>query len=172
MKKKAAPRLTVALLSATFLMTGFLASSAQANRADEKDKYVATVVSILRSHVTSIRQLTKQDIKYSDNVVRHAVAIRHAFGMLGPMDWHVAKSIQLNKLTDDKAKLDEKAFQSLADQSQDSVKYLARAAQRWLRDGKRDLLMGSVTSMMNTCNNCHSQLPEDTAPAVWKGMTE
>ena len=49
------------------------------------DAYVDQVVGILRSHVLSMRMiLDHDDLKYADNLVRHAEAFGRAFGMVGP----------------------------------------------------------------------------------------
>lgn len=66
--------------------------AAPATEQEDKARYVQEVVKVLRIHMDALRSLVTHKIKYSDNLVRHALALKDTFGLLGPMDWHAAKS--------------------------------------------------------------------------------
>ena len=139
-----------------------------------KDEYVQLVVSVLRSHVKALQQLTAKEIKYSDNVVMHAVAIKDAWDMLGPMDWHAAEAMRLQQKQqgDGTSNLEEKDFDIMINSSLNSINRLSKSALRWMRDNDRDVFMNDLNVMMKSCKNCHSLLPKNTAPPVWKGLKE
>jgi len=150
-----------------------LASDADAAAEKKhKDKYVELVVSILRSHVIALRDLTANEIKYSDNVARHAIGIKQTWDMLGPMDWHAleAKRLQKKKEGGNAIILQQKDFDKMVDNSLTRVDRLRQSAHRWIRDNDRDAFMKDLDSMMQSCKDCHSLMPKNTAPAVWKGL--
>jgi len=139
---------------------------------NNKDEYVQLVVSVLRSHVKALSQLTANKIKYSDNAARHANAIKETFDMLGPMDWHAAEARRLQKENkgNGTSMLSQKEFNEMVDVSMERIVRLRRAAHRWMRDNNRDIFMKELDSMMQSCKDCHALLPKNTAPAVWKGL--
>lgn len=159
----------------TLSMYGPMVSANETDTADakkQKDDYVLMVVSALRAHVKALHHLTAHDIKYSDNVARHAIGIKNTFDMLGPMDWHAAEAKRLQKemKNNDSAILTEKEFEKLAEYSYDRINRLRQSAHRWMRDNNRDAFMKDLDGMMQSCKKCHSLLPKNTAPSVWKGL--
>ena len=75
------------------------------------EAYVSEVVGIMRSHVLSMRMiLDHDDLRYADIMVRHAEAFQRAFGVVGPMEWHVAESFNYAQKSDVAQKLSEEQF--------------------------------------------------------------
>ena len=135
--------------------------------------YVAEVVSVLRSHVLSMRMiLDYRGLRYSDNMVRHAEAVERAFGMVGPMEWHVAESFRIAQKKESAEKLSEEQFEQLADDSRTALIKIKRSAIRYMRDSNKSLMRHSINRMIESCGACHSRMPEDMVPDVWKGMKE
>ncbi len=145
---------------------------AQADYDDTKDKYVDEVVKVLRTQVSAMRILIRHEIKYSDNMVRHASAIDRAFGMLGPMEWHTAEAVKLMRESDAQDKLTEQEFEELAKKSLDAIDRLSRSAERYLRDRDQKLMLGAINTVIKSCGACHNHLPEGSVPQVWEGMKE
>jgi hypothetical protein len=156
-------RILFSIVAATGLLGA--ASTHAIGRAD----YAASVMEILRMHVHLLEELAVTDrFKYSDNVVRHATAIERAFGLLGPMEWHAAESARLHsKHLGDDAELDEHEFEDLAWASRKALKGLVRAAHDSMEEYDRDGILNAVNEMKQTCENCHSLLPELVAHDVW-----
>ena len=137
------------------------------------DAYVEQVVGILRSHVLSMRMiLDSEDLKYADNMVRHAEAFGRAFGMVGPMEWHVAEAFSYAQKSDSAEKLSEEQFADLAEDTRIAINKIKRSALRYGRDKNKDLMRASINNMIKSCGACHSRFPEGTVPQVWKGMKE
>jgi len=137
------------------------------------DAYVDQVVGVLRSHVLSMRMiLDNDDLKYADNMVRHAEAFERSFGMVGPMEWHVAEAFSHAQKTEAGEKLSKKQFEELAENTRRAINKIKRSAIRYMRDGKKELMRNSINRMIKSCGACHSKLPEGTVPHVWKGMKE
>ena len=137
------------------------------------DAYVEHVVGIMRSHVLSMRMiLDNDDLKYSDNMVRHAEAFGRAFGRVGPMEWHVAEAFGYAQKSDSAEKLSEEQFADLAEDAQIAINKIKRSAIRYGRDKNKDLMRASINNMIKSCGECHSRFPEGTVPKVWKGMKE
>ena len=137
------------------------------------DAYVDQVVGILRSHVLSMRMiLDHDDLKYADNLVRHAEAFGRAFGMVGPMEWHVAEAFSYSQKSDAAEKLSEEQFEELAEETRLAISQIKRSAIRYGRDKKKELMRESINKMMKSCGACHSRFPEGTVPHVWMGMKE
>ena len=137
------------------------------------DAYVSQVVSILRSHVRSMRMiLDHENLRYADNMVRHAEAFERAFGMVGPMEWHVAEAFNYAQKSDAAEKLTEEQFEELAENTRIAIKKIKRSAVRYGRDKKKELMRDSINKMIKSCGACHSRFPEGTVPHVWKGMKE
>ena len=146
---------------------------AEENVQTPNDAYLDQVVSVLRSHVLSMRMiLDHYDLRYADNMVRHAEAFERAFGMVGPMEWHVAEAFAHAQKTDAAEKFSKKQFEELADNTRVAVKKIKRSAIRYGRDKKKKLMRNSINTMIRSCAACHSKLPEGTVPHVWKGMKE
>ena len=77
------------------LMIIALCSSISTNAMD-RNEYVSAVMDIFRTHVYLLQQLPMvHRNKYSDNLVRHAIAIERTFGLLGPMEWHAVQQMCL-----------------------------------------------------------------------------
>ena len=146
--------------------------------ADERlqapsDMYLNQVVGVLRSHVLAMRMiLDHDDLKYADNMVRHAEAFERAFGMVGPMEWHVAEAFNYSQKSDAAEKLSEQQFEELAENSRTAIGKIKRSDIRYMRDKNKKLMRDSIDNMIISCGACHSRFPEGTVPHVWKGIKE
>jgi cytochrome c556 len=158
-KKSVLPFLIVTLLLS-------LVANAQAGRFD-RSSYVESVISVLRIHKDAISNLTAHEMKYSDNLVRHAIAIKQTFGLLGPMDWHAAESANLLKKKSIHTEMNVEQFEALAKNSNKAMKGLIRAAHETMEEDDRDGLNAALELMMDSCNSCHAYLPKSVAPDVW-----
>lgn len=150
------------------LMTIALFNSISTNAMD-RNEYVSAVMEILRTHVYLLQELPLvHRNKYSDNLVRHAIAIERTFGLLGPMEWHAVQSAAIRSespdLDDD---IDEATFESLARTSQNSLKNIVRSAHDTIEQQNPDGLLLAIEQMVQSCNNCHSLLPKSVAPDLW-----
>jgi hypothetical protein len=152
------------------MMTSAVADEGKMGR----DKaYIDQVVDVLRSHVIAMRMiLDYDDLKYADNMVRHAEALERAFGMIGPMEWHAAESFQYMQKSDAPEKLTEHQFEALADNSHTAISQIKRSAKRYMRDKNKKLMRKSIDDMIKSCGGCHSKMPEGVVPSVWKGLKE
>jgi cytochrome c556 len=153
----------------TLLTTLLFLSWIMVTRADEfnQKSYVESVMTILRIHADAISNLSTQKIKYSDNLVRHAVALQRTFGLLGPMDWHAADSVKLMNKNASNLGMDEEKFEKLERRSRDDLKALVIAAHDAMEEDNRDGLKEALENMKDSCNACHAYLPESVAPDVW-----
>ncbi|MDJ0739211.1 MAG: cytochrome c [Gammaproteobacteria bacterium] len=139
----------------------------------QNQAYLEQVVGVLRSHVLSMRMiLDHDDLKYADNMVRHAEAFERTFGMIGPMEWHIAEAFSHAQKTDAADKLNQAQFEQLAEQSRLAIEKIKRSAKRYVRDKNEALMRASINDMIKSCGACHSKLPAGTVPRVWKGMKE
>ncbi len=158
-------------IARTLLATAILSMAQvgvlQADPVEEKKKYVASVVTLLRIHAQAIEQMTTHRFKYSDNLARHATAIKNAIGLLGPMEWHIAKSEMLYRRTDNEMIMDAALFDQLADSSTKSIKKLHVAAIKEVEEGKTGSTMEALDTMQRTCEQCHALLPKGATPDVW-----
>ncbi len=135
--------------------------------------YLDQVVGLLRSNVLSMRMILEHDdLKYADNIVRHAEAFERAFGMIGPMDWHAAEAFNYAQKSKPDDQLSMSQFEVLAENSRLAISQIKRSARRYMRDKNKALMRNSITKMMTSCSACHSRMPEGTVPSVWKGMKE
>ena len=148
-----------------------LGSSLSVN-AVEKDEYVETVMDVLRTHIALLEEMsTAHRFRYSDNLVRHAMAIQHTFGLLGPMEWHAAESAKIrSKLQGTEIHLDEERFERLAKRSQQSIRDLVRKAHDTMEEHDRDGLLRSIEEFKQACNDCHQLLPKAVAPDLWSKL--
>lgn len=149
-------------------------NSTAADVAQTQDQaYLEQVVGVLRSHVLSMRMiLDHDDLKYADNMVRHAEAFERTFGMIGPMEWHIAEAFNYAQKSDAADKLDQAQFEELAEQSHVAIEKVKRSAKRYVRDKNKALMRASINDMIKSCGACHSKLPAGTVPSVWKGIKE
>lgn len=164
------------LVSAT-LVAGIafgISGNAVAMRGDDaaKDRYVDMVVELLRNHVVAMRWILDHDIKYSDNMVRHAHAFERAFGMIGPMEYHAAEAAALAMGLPESERFTEQQFEGLADESMRQIHALERAAARYLRDGDKQRMRESIDAVIDSCGACHLRLPKGTTPPVWQGLKQ
>ncbi len=147
-------------------------SSVTALAAEQFDRkaYVDSVVTILRIHADTLQNLTAHKIKYSDNLVRHAIALEHTFGLLGPMDWHAAEAVKL--ASEDGAKMEPSVeeFERLQKRSRDALRNLVIAAHRAMEEDNREGVNQALHDMKESCNACHEYLPESAAPDVWGSL--
>lgn len=161
MKNLVIPIVTICIL--LFAQIGLVEADSQA----EKRKYIASVVSLLRIHAQAIQQLSSNTFKYSENLARHANAIKQTFGLLGPMDWHITKSASLYKRSDNELQMDEELFEQLADSSSKALKTLHSTAIKEIQGGNEGLVIEALNDMQKTCEQCHALLPKGIAPDVW-----
>lgn len=136
--------------------------------AVEKEKYVNSVILLLRTHAQAVRQLSTNDFKYSENLLRHASSIKRTFGLLGPMDWHAAKSATLYKRADNKLHMDAEMFEQLAENSTQAINAIYKAARQELEKGREGAVLAALLTMQKSCAHCHELLPPGTAPQVWE----
>ncbi|MBF0195789.1 MAG: cytochrome c [Magnetococcales bacterium] len=145
-----------------------IGSTAQASDKFNRDTYVESVITVLRIHADSIKNLTTRDMKYSDNIVRHAIAIKKTFGLLGPMDWHAAESAKLmKKRKSNNADMDIDKFERMARKSKKAMQALILSTHENMEEDDRIGLLEALNNMKNSCNSCHSYLPKSVAPDVW-----
>ena len=136
--------------------------------AIDKEEYVDTVVSILRTHTQLMERMAQgKRFYYSDNLVRHANQIRDTFGLLGPMEWHATPSDELRSGEGDVV-LDGELFKSLAFASRRSLTNMVRAAHDHMEGYDREGLLEAIAEMKQSCMNCHQLLPESVAPRIWE----
>jgi hypothetical protein len=135
----------------------------------DRNEYVTSVIEILRAHVNILEELTvAHQFKYSDNLVRHAVAVEDTFGLLGPMEWHAAQAAKLRiSKQGSSTQLDEDMFEDLARASRKSLKELVHAAHDSMVEYDRDGILDAINDMKESCNSCHSLLPKSIAPEIW-----
>jgi hypothetical protein len=133
----------------------------------DRESYVKSVISVLQLHAEAVLKLSAHEMKYSDNLVRHSVALRQTFGLLGPMDWHAAESVNLLKKKDTKAGINTEKFEKLAKRSQKAMKGLIRSAHENMEEDDREGLHKALEDLKNSCNACHAYLPSSVAPDVW-----
>ncbi|MBF0626327.1 MAG: cytochrome c [Magnetococcales bacterium] len=156
------------LLPFLLLVATAPASAADAPPDDpHKQAYIQSVVTVLRIHADALEQLVSHDFKYSDNLVRHAVALRQTFGLLGPMDWHAARSAYLVRQQNPNDALGEDTFERMAQKSQKMLKRLELAAHEFMEEHDRESLLEAVRELKNSCTACHGLLPAGVAPDVW-----
>lgn len=171
-ERRATTRVASALL--VCVLTGMPAAGTADSSAQARDlAYLEQVVGVLRSHVISMRMiLDHDDIKYADNIVRHAEAFERTFGMVGPMEWHAAEAFQYMNKSDSAEKLSQQQFEVLAEKSQVAINRIKRSAKRYMRDKNKQLMRDSINRMIQSCGACHSKMPKGTVPSVWKGLKE
>lgn len=153
----------------SFFLGTIVLGSAVSTYALDRDEYVTSVIGILRTHVDILEELTvAHQFKYSDNLVRHAVAVEETFGLLGPMEWHAAQAAKIRSLKQGSStKLDEDMFEDLARASRKSLKELIHAAHDSMVEYDRDGILDAISEMKESCNSCHSLLPKAVAPDIW-----
>jgi cytochrome c556 len=141
-------------------------------RAEEftRKTYVQSVIDILHLHADLLHNLAVHRTKYSDNLVRHAIAIQRTFGLLGPMSWHAAESARLMKETETESGMDAEKFDELANRSRDAMKALVHAAHDAMEEDDREGIDVALENLKSSCNACHAYLPESVAPDVWGNL--
>jgi len=132
-----------------------------------RESYVESVITLLRIQADLLHNLNTHRIKYSDNLARHAIAIQHTFGLLGPMDWHAAESAKLMSKDASDSGMDAEKFEKLENRSRAALKDLVIAAHDAMEEDNREGLNEALENMKNSCNACHAYLPESVAPDVW-----
>ena len=153
----------------TLLTTTLVSSWIMATRADEfnQKSYIESVIIVLRIHADAISNLSTHQMKYSDNLVRHSVDLQRTFGLLGPMDWHAANSAKLMNKDASNLGMDEEQFEKLERRSRNAMKALVVAAQDAMVEDNREGVKEALENVKESCNACHSYLPESVAPDVW-----
>ncbi len=153
----------------TLIVAALCLSWVMAAQSEEftRESYVKSVITVLRIHANAIQNLTKHKIKYSDNLVRHAVAIRRTFGLLGPMDWHAAESAKLMHKEASNSDMDAEKFRKLEKNSRNAIDALVFAAHQAMVEDNREGLNEALENVKESCNACHSYMPASVAPDVW-----
>lgn len=132
------------------------AAGASAVERSQEKTYIQSVMTILMTHLEALVHLTEQDSKYSDNVVRHAQAIRQTVGLLGHMSWSPEEELKIS--------LSHKGeFVQLAKASRQTSKDLVAAAKEWLERGDRQRFLTALNSMTGSCDACHAKFREGSA---------
>lgn len=150
------------------LLTALILAAAPVARAAENahDKtYIRSVMTILMTHVEALVHLTEQESRYSDNVVRHAQAIRHTVGLIGHMGSHDdedGRVVQGKTLT----ATQRNEFLQLAKASRQRSRELVNAAKGWLESGEREPFMNSLNDMTQSCDACHSKFRIGAMPLM------
>ena len=156
----------------TFLLFSIGLTGSITTQAIDRDEYVEGVIEILRVHVHLMEELAESSrFKYSDNLVRHALAIQQTFGLLGPMEWHAAESAKLHlehQGANGNGELDEDRFEDLARESRYSLRELVRTAHDAMEEYDQQGVRDAIRDMKQACNNCHSLLPKGVAPDLWQ----
>lgn len=151
------------------VIIGLLLTPVTSSRAaeTEKERYIQSIITILRLHSDAIRQLATHNFKYSRNLVRHVSALQYTFGMIGPMEWHAKKSIAMQKTTSDTPTLSKEDFDKMADQCQKSMKGLYQISLDHL-EKKNDptTILKALDDLQGQCTTCHKML-DDVNPNVW-----
>jgi len=140
-----------------------------ATHAIERREYVADVLDVIRTHLDLMQELTAaHKFKYSDNLVRHAVAVERTFGLLGPMEWHAAQAATIRREQEGKpTKLNEDMFESLAKESRNTLRDLVRSAHDSMVEFDAASVNKAITDVKKACENCHRLLPKAVAPDLW-----
>lgn len=156
----------------SFFVIAAALGSTGSSLAIDKDEYVASVLNIIRTHVSLLEELSVTSrFKYSDNLVRHAVAIQDTFSLLGPMEWHAAEAARLHGVKQGgNSQLNEDMFEDLARASRKSMTDLVRAAHDSMEEYERDGMIEAINNMKQSCNNCHILLPKSVAPDIWEPL--
>jgi cytochrome c556 len=157
-------KMITTLLTATLVLSWITSTRA----ADFNQKsYVEAVIVVLRIHADAISNLSTHQMKYSDNLVRHAVDLQRTFGLLGPMDWHAANSAKLMNKDASNSGMDEDQFEKLQRRSRSAMRALVVAAQDAMVEDNREGVKEALENVKDSCNACHSYMPESVAPDVW-----
>ncbi|MBF0124192.1 MAG: cytochrome c [Magnetococcales bacterium] len=136
--------------------------------SSEKARYIESVITVLNIHADAIRQLANHNFRYSHNLARHANALHDTFGLVGPMDWHAAEAVTLQKISKDQPSLTAGQFEKMASQCQKSMKTLQRATlQRIEKGGEAAPVIKALDDVQQKCNDCHYLLG-GTVPEVWR----
>jgi len=86
---------------------------------------------------------------------------------MGPMDWHAANSAKLMNKDASNLDMDEQQFENLAKRSRNAMRALVVAAQDAMIEDNREGVKEALENVKDSCNTCHSYLPESVAPDVW-----
>ncbi|MDH3762972.1 MAG: cytochrome c [Gammaproteobacteria bacterium] len=152
----------------------FATSRAADNEKDAREvAYLENIITVLRAHVQAMRSIIDHnDMKYADNMVRHARAFKRAVGMVGPMDWHATGAFEKAQKANSSIEITEAEFEKLAKASHQKVQDINRAANRYMEDEDGEHMSEAINNMINSCIACHSIMPMGTAPSVWNDMKE
>ena len=143
------------------------------DRQTQNAAYLENIITVLRAHVLSMRAIIDDnELKYADNMVRHARAFERAIGMVGPMDWHAARAFEKAQQSAKAVNLTEAQFEELAKVSDRRIDAINRAANRYMTDKNAERMNAAIDGMIESCGACHSQMPKGTVPSVWAGMRQ
>ncbi|MBF0620829.1 MAG: hypothetical protein HQL54_02765 [Magnetococcales bacterium] len=115
--------MTIKTTATALLMTAFLAT-APAHSTESQTNYQDSVNQIVVLHLDALKQLTKHTSPYSDNVVRHAIALEQTAGLL-----------------------DDQALEGTVLGSRKQVKDLLKAARDWMKHGNRAKLITTLNAL-------------------------
>ena len=161
----------IGIFIATAAGVSATALAASSDKEARDAAYLENIITVLRAHVQSMRAIIEHDdLKYADNMVRHATAFERTIGMVGPMVWHASGAFEKAQEADRPSNLTEAQFEELAKASNKKVEAVHRAANRYMQDKDGENMHQAIDSMIASCGACHSQLPSGTAPSIWKGM--
>jgi len=83
------------------------------------------------------------------------------------MDWHAANSAKLMNKDVSNLGMDEEQFVTLQRRSRNAMRALVIAAQDAMVEDNREGVKEALENVKDSCNVCHSYLPESVAPDVW-----
>lgn len=155
-------------IAALLLFAIAVLSSASAS-AISRDEYVAKVMDIFRMQADLLREMAATPrFKYSDNLVRNALALERTFGLLGPMEWHAMESATIySEYQQSGTDMDERKFEELAFASRRAFKNVIRTAHDVMEVQDRNSLVIAIDEMQASCTDCHRLLPKSVAPDLW-----
>lgn len=145
------------------LLLGSLGAASSARAEEDLDRaYLKMVMNIFSTHLQALEFLTANQMRYSDNVVRHAAALRQTTGLLDhAIPQEEIRVLKTTLVVDEAGKplqwgwKDARDFMRLADASYISTKKLAIAAREWLKSGDRTEFMAAMENVKQACRNCH-----------------
>ncbi|MBF0620830.1 MAG: cytochrome c [Magnetococcales bacterium] len=143
------------ILAAVGILAFSTVSVAHSETNGELD-YLRSVMNIFRLHIHAIEQTIEPGSSYSDNVVRHAAAIRQTSGLLDHA--YPGKDSKVNSRGHEWPWEDEEAFRERVSVSQDSAKELVSAAKKWNANHDTPNLLDAIEGVKQGCRNCHGDL--------------
>lgn len=135
---------TAAICVLPFSGSGFTAEIGETN-------YAQKIGGIFRLHLKSIEELVTKESRYSDNVVRHAMALADAAGLLD----HIVEVESERGVNENWPWKDAEEYEKLYKANAKAIRKLAKTAGTWLDGGEKAPLVTAIEELKVTCRNCH-----------------